>query len=76
MRININADMGEGFGVYDIGNDRALQRSSSRPMWRAAFMPGIPPSCGVWLKWRRNAAYPSVHPGSSIYGGLAAVASK
>ena len=24
MRININADMGEGFGVYDIGNDTAL----------------------------------------------------
>jgi 5-oxoprolinase (ATP-hydrolysing) subunit A len=24
MRININADMGEGFGVYDIGNDKAL----------------------------------------------------
>jgi 5-oxoprolinase (ATP-hydrolysing) subunit A len=24
MRININADMGEGFGVYDIGNDKAI----------------------------------------------------
>jgi 5-oxoprolinase (ATP-hydrolysing) subunit A len=24
MRININADMGEGFGAYDIGNDTAL----------------------------------------------------
>jgi len=24
MRININADMGEGFGVYDMGNDKAL----------------------------------------------------
>jgi 5-oxoprolinase (ATP-hydrolysing) subunit A len=24
MRININADMGEGFGVYDIGNDTGL----------------------------------------------------
>ena len=24
VRVNLNADMGEGFGAYDIGNDEAM----------------------------------------------------
>lgn len=42
MRIDLNADVGESFGVYEIGGDAALMRSISSASVAAGFHAGDP----------------------------------
>ena len=51
MEIDLNADMGEGFGPYRIGEDESLMEVVSQPTWPAAITPAIRSSwtrpCGL-----------------------------
>lgn len=40
--INLNADMAEGFGAYDIGNDAELLKVIRSANIACGFMPAIP----------------------------------
>ncbi len=40
--ININSDMGEGFGIYKLSDDEALMPSSLKPMSPADSTHRIP----------------------------------
>src|SRR6478672_6720940 len=42
MRVDINADVGESFGAYTIGNDEALMRSITSASIAAGFHAGDP----------------------------------
>jgi UPF0271 protein len=42
MRIDLNADVGESFGVYSLGDDHAVMRSVSSASVAAGFHGGDP----------------------------------
>ena len=42
ISVDLNSDMGEGFGPWSMGDDAAMLISSRPPIWPAAFMPAIP----------------------------------
>ena len=64
-RINLNADMGEGFGAYDIGDDRC--HSQDHPLGeRGLRLPRRrpPSSCAAWSCWAREEGVSvGAHPG-------------
>ena len=41
-KVNLNADMGEGFGAYDIGNDEALLKVIGSANIACGFHAGDP----------------------------------
>ena len=41
LAINLNADMAEGFGAYEVGDDAGILRIIGLPISLAAFMPAI-----------------------------------
>jgi UPF0271 protein len=71
MRININADMGEGFGVYDIGNDRALLEIVKSANVACGFHAGDPTIMRhvVEMAAKRGVSV-GAHPGFLDLGGF------
>jgi 5-oxoprolinase (ATP-hydrolysing) subunit A len=40
--VDLNSDLGEGFGTYRCGDDDAMLSIVTSPTWPAGCMPGIP----------------------------------
>ena len=54
--IDLNCDLGEGFGAWEMGNDAAMIDLASSVTSPAASMPATPISCVGRSSWRKRAA--------------------
>ena len=64
MKVNLNADMGEGFGAWDIGNDSALLKIISSASIACGFHAGDPGVMHrVVLGAKKEGVSIGVHPG-------------
>ena len=64
MRIDLNADVGESFGAYTIGDDEALMRSISSASVAAGFHAGDPTVLRRTIRLAKsNAVAVGAHPG-------------
>ena len=52
MRIDLNADVGESYGEFTIGEDEKLFESSRQRMWRVDFMRATSMSCRKRWRWQ------------------------
>src|SRR3979490_380171 len=64
MRIDINADVGESYGVYQIGNDTALMASITSANIAAGFHAGDPSVLRETIRLaRKHGVAVGAHPG-------------
>ena len=59
MRIDLNSDMGESFGIYTIGNDARLMASVTSASLAAGFHGGDPSCCARQSGWPGSTGSPS-----------------
>ena len=72
MVVNLNADMGEGFGVYEIGNDTEILRIIKSASIACGFHAGDPCTMRqVVSQAQEQGVSIGAHPGLMTFGALA-----
>jgi len=59
MTIDLNSDLGGGYGAWTMGDDQALLDFVSSANIACGFHAGAPPPCAAPWNWPQNAASPS-----------------